>query len=65
MGRSEPPFLYDPPPKDAFQPTPLGNFFNRGAVTEENWAPMPARPARQQKSAPLINFNRHPDSVSL
>ncbi|KAL1954442.1 hypothetical protein VTO42DRAFT_1166 [Malbranchea cinnamomea] len=61
MGRSEPPFLYDPLPRDSLASTLYGNF-NPKAVTEASWAPRPPRP---QKNAPLINFNRHPDSYAV
>lgn len=61
MGRSEPPFLYDPPANNAFQPAWMGNF-NPRAATEASWAPPLSRPERNE---PLINFNRHPDSVSV
>ncbi|PGH23500.1 hypothetical protein AJ80_02454 [Polytolypa hystricis UAMH7299] len=55
MGRSEPPFLYDPP-----TPTSHLNNFNPRAVTQATWAPR-SEP-RTQKNAPLISFNKHPDS---
>lgn len=60
MGRIDPPFVYDRPSRHDFPPTPMGNF-NPRAVTQQSWAP--ARPM-PEKNAPLVNFNRHPDSVS-
>jgi hypothetical protein len=55
MGRTDPPFLYDPPQKHEFQSHPWGNF-NPKAVTMEYAAPQRPRP---RKNAPLINFNQH------
>ncbi|KAM5485318.1 hypothetical protein MaudMau93_005472 [Microsporum audouinii] len=60
MGKIEPPFLYDPPslyPKSAQVAD-----FNPKAVTLNSWAPRPQKP---QKNAPLVNFNRHPDSYAV
>lgn len=59
MGRSEPPFLYDRPSTYSFSgPTDPG--FNPRAVTQASR--IPASP-RQQPKGPLVDFNRHPDSV--
>jgi hypothetical protein len=56
MGRVEPPFLYDPPSKYS-----IDGSFNPKAVTQASWAPRQERP---KANGPLINLNRHPDSVS-
>ncbi|KAK2855594.1 hypothetical protein FQN49_005036 [Arthroderma sp. PD_2] len=60
MGKTEPPFLYDPPslyPKSA-----QAADFNPKAVTLNSWAPRPQRP---KKNGPLVNFNQHPDSYAV
>ncbi|KAF3480503.1 uncharacterized protein GIQ15_05850 [Arthroderma uncinatum] len=60
MGKTEPPFLYDPPslyPKSAQVAD-----FNPKAVTLNSWAPRPQRP---KKNGPLVNFNQHPDSYAV
>ncbi|KAI1923964.1 hypothetical protein LOZ65_003156 [Ophidiomyces ophidiicola] len=60
MGRSEPPFLYDPPSHRG-PPSP-NRAFNPKAVTQESWAPSPPQ---SKKDGPLVNFNQHPDSFGL
>ncbi|EFQ99228.1 hypothetical protein MGYG_02242 [Nannizzia gypsea CBS 118893] len=60
MGKTEPPFLYDPPslyPKSA-----QAADFNPKAVTLNSWAPRPQKP---KKDGPLVNFNQHPDSYAV
>ncbi|KAK2742827.1 hypothetical protein FQN57_005118 [Myotisia sp. PD_48] len=60
MGKSAPPFLYDPPPKlGVNSPVPS---FNPKAVTQASWAPRPVKP---KKNGPLIDFNKHPDSYGV
>jgi hypothetical protein len=58
MGKS-PPFLYGPPDAFSFR-GPTDPPFNPKAVTQASWTRPP--PKKKQKG-PLINFNRHPDSV--
>jgi hypothetical protein len=56
----EPPFLYDHPSKYIFNgPTDTG--FNPKAATIASWTPTQPKPKRD---GPLIEFNKHPDSVS-
>jgi hypothetical protein len=59
MGRSSPPFLYESPTAYSFKgPTDRG--FNPRAATEASWT----RPAdRPKQKGPLVNLNRHPDTV--
>jgi len=56
----EPPFIYDQPSNYS-----LANLtdkdFNPKAATQASWVP-PA--PRQKADGPLIEFNKHPDSVS-
>lgn len=60
MGGSSPPFLYGPPASHSFY-GPTDRPFNPKVVTQASWT----RPAPKPKpKGPLINFNRHPDSVS-
>lgn len=60
MGGAAPPFLYDPPSRWNFEgPTDKG--FNPKAVTQASWTP---KQSVEKKTGPLVNFNRHPDSVS-
>ena len=56
----DPPFLYAPPSRYSFTgPTDKG--FNPRAATISSWTtPAP----RTKHAGPLINFNKHPDSVS-
>ncbi len=57
----EPPFIYDRPSTYTFGgPTQRG--FNPKAVTEASWAPRPANP---KPDGPLIDFNKHPDTVCI
>ena len=58
---ANPPFIYDRPSAYSFN-GPTDRDFNPRAVTQASWVP----PARQtpKKDGPLINLNRHPDSVS-
>ena len=56
----EPPFLYDHPSRYSFNgPTDKG--FNPRAATVASWTP--AAP-KIKRDGPLVEFNRHPDSVS-
>ncbi|KAL1984944.1 hypothetical protein VTN96DRAFT_8500 [Rasamsonia emersonii] len=57
MGRSSPPFLYDPPSTWSFD-GPAGSGFNPKAVTQASWTPRQTKP---KPNGPLVNFNRHPD----
>jgi hypothetical protein len=59
MGRSEPPFIYDRPTTYSFYGPPDPSF-NPKAVTQASRAPPPPRPTQK---GPLVNINRHPDSV--
>jgi hypothetical protein len=61
MGNSSPPYMYGHP--DAFRfKGPTDRPFNPKAVTESSWT----RPAPKPKpKGPLVNFNRHPDSVCI
>ncbi|KAL1965580.1 hypothetical protein VTN77DRAFT_5664 [Rasamsonia byssochlamydoides] len=58
MGRSSPPFLYDPPSTWSFD-GPAGNSFNPKSVTQASWTPRQSRP---KPDGPLVSFSRHPDS---
>ena len=56
----EPPFLYDHPSRYSFNgPTDKG--YNPRAATVASWTP--AAP-KAKRDGPLVEFNRHPDSVS-
>ncbi|KAJ5463898.1 hypothetical protein N7475_007033 [Penicillium sp. IBT 31633x] len=58
MGRSSPPFLYEPPSAYSFR-GPTDRRFNPRAATEASWS----RPAEKPKpKGPLVNLNRHPDT---
>jgi hypothetical protein len=59
MGRSEPPFIYDRPTTYSFY-GPSDPAFNPKAVTQASRARPPPRPTQK---GPLVNINRHPDSV--
>jgi len=57
----EPPFIYDRPTTYTFGgPTDRG--FNPKAATHASWAP---KPQKLKQDGPLINFNKHPDSVGV
>lgn len=58
MGRSEPPFIYDPPSRRA--PSVPEAPFNPKQYEQASWAASPQKP---KKNGPLVNFNQHPDSV--
>ncbi len=59
MGVDPQPFIYDRPNSWNFAgPTDRG--FNPKAVTQASWT---AKPATPKKDGPLIEFNKHPDSV--
>ncbi|EER25364.1 hypothetical protein CPC735_064640 [Coccidioides posadasii C735 delta SOWgp] len=60
MGRSEPPFIYDPPSRQT--PVSPTKPFNPKAHTQASWAP---REPKAKKNGPLVNFNQHPDSFGL
>lgn len=56
----EPPFIYDRPSSYTFgAPTDKG--FNPKAATQASWTPVAPK---TKKDGPLVEFNRHPDSVS-
>jgi hypothetical protein len=59
-GSSSPPFLYDPVSQWSFNDYHRGKPYNPKAVTQASRAPRPQRPPQE---GPLVNFNRHPDSV--
>ena len=60
MGGSSPPFLYGSQSAYNFY-GPTDRPFNPKAVTQASWT----RPQPKPKpKGPLVNFNRHPDSVS-
>jgi hypothetical protein len=55
----EPPFIYDHPSRYSFNgPTEKG--FNPKAATQASWSPPKEKP---KQDGPLLNFNKHPDSV--
>lgn len=56
----EPPFLYDHPSRYSFN-GPTDKSFNPKAATIASWTPPQPKP---KPDGPLIEFNRHPDSVS-
>lgn len=58
----EPPFLYDHPSKYTFN-GPTDNGFNPKAATIASWTPAQPKP-KPKRDGPLIEFNKHPDSVS-
>lgn len=55
----QPPFLYDPPSRYSFN-GPTDRAYNPKAATEASWSP--PKP-KQKQDGPLIDFNKHPDSV--
>ncbi len=57
----EPPFVYDRPSTYSFA-GPTNRGFNPRAATQASYTPKPRTP---KKDGPLINFNKHPDSVCL
>lgn len=56
----QPPFIYDKPSSYTFG-GPTSRAFNPRAVTHASWTP---RAPKVKQDGPLINFNRHPDTVS-
>ncbi|OAX78779.1 hypothetical protein ACJ72_06910 [Emergomyces africanus] len=60
MGRTEPPFMYDPRSKNRF--FGISDYFDPKAVTRASWAPPEPR---MEIHGPLVNFNQHPDSYSV
>lgn len=57
----EPPFIYDHPSRYSFNgPTDRG--FNPKAATQASWVPPVSKP---KQDGPLVNFNKHPDSVRV
>jgi len=56
----EPPFIYDRPSVYTFG-NPSTRSFDPKAATRASWQPPPQRP---KQDGPLIDFNKHPDSVS-
>jgi hypothetical protein len=58
MGGSSPPFIYDRQPTRFYGPT--DHSFNPKAVTQ---ASQIRPPPREKPKGPLVNFNRHPDTV--
>lgn len=61
-GGSSPPFLYDPVSQWSFNEYHRGKPFNPKAVTQASSAP---RPQSVPQEGPLVNFNRHPDTVRI
>ena len=61
-GSSSPPFLYDPVSQWSFNDYHRGKSFNPKAVTQASRAP---RPQSIPQEGPLVNFNRHPDTVRV
>lgn len=59
-GSSSPPFLYDPVSQWSFNDYHRGKPFNPKAVTQASRA---SRPQSVPQEGPLVNFNRHPDTV--
>lgn len=57
----EPPFLYDHPKQFSFR-GPTDKTFNPKAATQASWTPVQPKP---KQDGPLLNFNRHPDSVCV
>lgn len=57
----EPPFIYDRPSTYTFG-GPTQRAFDPKAATRASWAPKPAKP---KQDGPLIDFNKHPDTVCL
>lgn len=55
----EPPFIYDRPSSYTFA-GPTSKSFNPRAATQASWTPRPEKP---KQDGPLINFNKHPDTV--
>ncbi|CAK4033726.1 hypothetical protein DOTSEDRAFT_31855 [Lecanosticta acicola] len=71
MGASDPPFLYDPAPRNSQIAYPYSDF-NPRAATQAHYAALADRAERQKRKAqhqqegkPLINFNQHPDSYMI
>ncbi|EEA22657.1 hypothetical protein TMatcc_001498 [Talaromyces marneffei ATCC 18224] len=60
-GSSSPPFLYDPVSQWSFNDYHRGKPFNPKAVTQASWTP---RPQSTPQEGPLVNFNRHPDTLA-
>ncbi|PGH12822.1 hypothetical protein AJ79_04046 [Helicocarpus griseus UAMH5409] len=60
MGRTEPPFLYDPPSHNRF--SGIATSFDPKAATRASWTP---REPRMERNGPLVNFNQHPDSYAV
>ncbi|WEW57193.1 hypothetical protein PRK78_002655 [Emydomyces testavorans] len=60
MGRSAPPFLYDPPPRCKLDPPSAP--FNPKAYTQASQAPSSPK---SKRTGPLVNFNQHPDYFGL
>ncbi len=57
----EPPFIYDRPNAWNFA-GPTDRSFNPKAATQASWTPK--TPTTPKKDGPLVDFNKHPDSVS-
>ena len=55
----EPPFIYDHPSRYSFD-GPTDRAFNPKAATQASWSPPASKP---KQDGPLVNFNKHPDSV--
>lgn len=56
----EPPFIYDRPSAYTFG-SPTTHGFDPKAATRASWQPPLQKP---KQDGPLIDFNKHPDSVS-
>lgn len=61
MGVSQAPFLYDPPSHYSFDAA-SNRSFNPRTASQASFAPSVQK---KVQDGPLINFNRHPDSVSF
>ena len=55
----EPPFFYDHPSRFSIN-GPTDKPFNPKAATHASWTPAQQKP---KQDGPLIDFNKHPDSV--
>src|SRR2546423_1717808 len=55
----EPPLLYDHPSRYSFN-GPNDKWFNPKAATIASWTPAEPKP---KSNGPLVDFNKHPDSV--
>lgn len=61
MPSVEPPFMYGKPSSYNFD-GPIDRGFNPRAYTQKTWTP---KAPKVKQEGPLVNFNRHPDSVRV